>query len=455
MEILDALSGLLWGPAALAVFVGAGLYMTFCSGAVQLRRPGAWLMGTLRRFARGGSGGGVAPFQALATALGGTVGTGNIAGVTLAIALGGPGVLFWMWVSAAVGMATKYAEVLLAVKFRERGGNGERVGGPMYFIKNGLPRRYLPLAYVFSAAGALSACGMGSAVQSGEICSAARTLMDALGVPVGGGFDPAVGIVTALLACAVLLGGAKRLGNVAALLVPGMSLAYIAACLAVIWVFRGNLPGVLGGILRGAFAPEAGLGACVSWGFRRGIFSNEAGLGSSPIAHAASTERDCVRQGLMGVFEVFADTIVICTLTGLTLLVSGVMGGGEPTTERNAEALASVFGPGGGAAIIAAGIALFSFSSLLSWGMYGGRCCAFLFGERSARAYLALFCLSSLAGSAVGLDALWLASDILNALMAAPNIAALILLGGTVRAETRRCFAKAPARGRDARNTAR
>ena len=440
MDILERAAALVWGPATLIIFSAAGIYLTYVSGGIQLRHFGECIGGTVRRFTQGGGSGGMSPFQALATALGGTVGTGNIAGVTLALALGGPGVIFWMWVAAFIGMATKYSEVLLAVRFRERNSGGERVGGPMYYIKNGLGRAYRPLAYIFALAGALAAFGMGSAVQSGEIRSALSTLCTAAGVPVGDGFPLAVGLITALLAAAVLLGGLKRLGNVTGLLVPFMSVVYLAACAAVLAANWERVLPSLVEIVSGAFEPGAALGACVGWGFRRGVFSNEAGLGSSPIAHASTTERDCVRQGMSGVFEVFADTVVICTVTGLTLLVSGAMDGGEPTTARNAYALATMFGSAGAAAIIAVCITLFAFSSLLSWGLYGERCCGFLLGERSLTAYRLLFCDAALAGAVVNLDAAWLLADILNAAMAAPNLIALLALSGTVHSETRRYF---------------
>ncbi len=440
MGLLERIGALVWSWPALTIFVCAGAYLTYCTSGVQLRHFGACIGGTVKRFTHGGGYGGMSPFQALATALGGTVGTGNIAGVTLAIALGGPGVMFWMWVSAFLGMATKYAEVLLAVKFRERNSSGERVGGPMYYIKNGLGRKYRPLAYTFALGGALAAFGMGSAVQSGEIRSALSTLCTALDVSVGDGFPLAVGILVSSCAAAVLLGGASRLGNVTGLLVPFMSIAYIAACSAVLCANSGRILPCLAGIVEDAFKPGAALGACVGWGFRRGVFSNEAGLGSSPIAHASTTESDCVRQGMAGVFEVFADTIVICTLTGLTLLVSGVMGTGEPTTVLNAAALSGVFGSRGGAIIIAVSITLFAFSSLLSWGYYGARCCEFLLDSRPLAAYRLIFCISALVGAVVKLDAVWLLADILNVFMAAPNLAALLALSGAVRSETRRYF---------------
>lgn len=442
LETLEKISALVWGWPTLVVFSAVGIFLTWRSGAIQARHLDACLGGTIKRFrtSSGGSGG-MSPFQALATALGGTVGTGNIAGVTLAISLGGPGVILWMWVAAFIGMATKYAEVLLAVKFRERNKDGERVGGPMYYIKNGLGRIYSPLAYIFAAAGALGAFGMGSAVQSGEIRSALSTFCKTLGIRVGDGFPLAVGLVIALLAAAVLLGGLKRLGSVTGLLVPFMSLAYIVSCLAVLIVNCDRIIPCLANIVACALEPVATLGACIGWGFRRGVFSNEAGLGSSPIAHAAATERDCVRQGMAGVFEVFTDTIVICTVTGLTLLVSGVMDVGEPTTARNVAALATVFGDNGAAVIIAVCITLFAFSSLLSWGFYGARCCEFLLGDKPLTAYRIVFCTAALIGAIAHLDAVWLLSDILNALMAAPNLIALVALSGTVRSETQRFFA--------------
>ena len=440
MDILSRAAGALWGPAGMAVFLLAGLYMTLCARGVQFRRLGESLSTAWRGFFIKRPESGSSPLEALSAALGGTVGTGNIAGVTLSIALGGPGVLFWMWVSAFIGMALKYAEVMLAVKYRVSDGKGGRLGGPMYYIVNGLGAKFRPLARLFALAGALAAFGMGCAVQSGEIRSALAGSAAALGLELGDGFPLACGIVTALAAAAVLLGGAVRLGRVASLLVPGMGLAYAGACAAVIAAHIDALLPCLGDIVGGAFRPEAGLAACMGWGIRRGVFSNEAGLGSSPIAHAQSSEKDCVRQAMAGVFEVFADTIVICTLTGLALLTSGVAG--EPTTALNAAAAATVFGDRAAALVTALAMTLFAFSSLLTWGMYGGSCCAFLLGERSKRPYLCLFCLTAALAAPARLDAVWLAGDTLNALMAAPNLAALILLGGTVRRETDRYFKK-------------
>ena len=440
MEALERVASEVWGPVALAVFSLAGLYMTYVSGGIQFRRFGRCIGGTLKNMTRGGGQGGMSGFQALSTALGGTVGTGNVAGVTLALAMGGPGVLFWMWVSAFIGMATKYSEVLLAVKFRVRNAAGERAGGPMYYIRDGLSKAWRPLAYIFTLAGALAAFGMGSAVPSGEIRSALSTLCTEVNVNVGDDFPLAIGLVVAILAAAVLLGGASRLGSVTGLLVPFMSLAYIAACVAVLCVNCDRILPCIKEVITSALEPGAALGACAAWGFRRGTFSNEAGLGSSPMAHAASTERDCVRQGMAGVFEVFADTIVICTLTGLTLLVTDVIGTGEPTTQLNVASFAGVFGGTASAAIIAVSIALFAFSSLLSWGFYGACCCEFLFGARSLTVYRVLFCSAAVVGAVVKLDAVWLLSDVLNAFMAAPNLIALVALSGTVRRETRQYF---------------
>ena len=447
MPFLERLVTALWGPCTLALFICAGVFLTYRCGAVQFRHAYSCIIGTLRRLRRGGSGG-MSGLQALSTALGGTVGTGNIAGVTLALSAGGPGVLFWMWVSGLLGMAIKYSEVLLAVKFRERGQDGARRGGPMYYIVNGLGRRARPLACVFAAAGALSAFGIGSAVQSGEMRSALSGLFSELEVPVGPGFPWAVGLLTAMLAAAVLLGGAERLGKAAGILVPFMSLAYIAACCAVLAANASRLLPCLLEVMTDAFQPRAGLGACVGWGFRRGIFSNEAGLGSSPIAHAAGPERDCVRQGMAGVFEVFADTIVICTLTGLTLLASGALEGAGAGETPNAAAFAGVMGAAGSAAFIAFSIVIFAFSSMLSWGFYGASCCEFILGGGSRRPYAAAFCAAALFGAAGRLDGVWLISDILNALMAAPNMAAVLALSGVVCCETRRYFQNQSPEGR-------
>ena len=447
----DALGRVVWGAPMALLLLGTGLYLSCRLGWVQLRHFGEAMRGTVGRMFSPVSRcpGAVTPFQAMSTALAGTMGTGNIAGVALAVSLGGPGALFWLWATALLGMATKYSEVLLAVRYRERNSRGEWAGGPMYYIKNGLGRRARPLAALFALAGSLAALGMGDAVQVGEMSAAVRSALELISP--GGGLDlpasVAVGGIASGAAALVLLGGARRLGAVAELLVPAMSLVYALACLAVIGSNLGRLPGVLELIFRGAFEPRsvaAGLSlrACLGWGLRRGVFSNEAGLGSAPIAHASTSETEPVRQGFYGIFEVFADTMVVCTLTGVTLLISGVgIDYGSPaSTALCAGALGTVLGRGGGALVIAVGMCFFALSTLLSWGLYGARCCEFLLGARSVRPYLALFSAVAFLGAVMDLDLAWALSDVLNGLMALPNLFALLALSPVVERETASYF---------------
>lgn len=452
--LISAASAALWGAPMAALLAGAGIFLSVRCGFVQLRHFPEAMRRTLGGvFSREGAAkGAVTPVQAVCAALAGTVGTGNIAGVALAIALGGPGTLFWLWLTAILGMATKFAEVTLAVRFRERGEDGQWLGGPMYTIKNGLGARFMPLARAFALFGTLAAFGMGSAVQGAEISGAARTLaMELLpGLPAERRiFSVAAGALVALFALYVLSGGMGRLGRVCEALVPLMGLIYILACLAVIAANAGRLPGVLRDILVSAFRPEAvcggiGLRACIGWGVRRGVFSNEAGLGSAPIAHASSSETDPVRQGFFGIFEVFADTIIVCTLTGLAILCSGaaVPYGTPATLSLCVSAFAGVFGGAGAAAILSACMLLFSLSSLLGWGMYGLRCCGFLLGGRSARGFVLLYALSAVLGAAGARSMIWEIADLLNALMALPNLISLFLLSGEAARLTRGYFAQ-------------
>lgn len=451
---ISAASAALWGAPMAALLAGAGVFLSIRCGFVQLRHFPEAMRRTLGGiFSREGAGkGAVTPLQAVCSALAGTVGTGNIAGVALAIALGGPGTLFWLWLTAILGMATKFAEVTLAVRFRERGADGQWLGGPMYTIKNGLGRRFMPLASAFALFGTLAAFGMGSAVQGAEIAGAARTLsMELLpGLPAERRlFALAAGVLVAFIAFYVLSGGMGRLGRVCELLVPLMGVIYILACLAVIAANAGALPGVFRDIFVSAFEPEAvcggvGLRACIGWGVRRGVFSNEAGLGSAPIAHASSSETDPVRQGFFGIFEVFADTIVVCTLTALAILCSGVAipYGSPATLSVCVSAFAGVFGGGAAAAILSACMLLFSLSSLLGWGIYGLRCCGFLLGKRSERGFVLLYALSAVLGAAGTRSMIWELADILNALMALPNLISLFLLSGEVSRLTRDYFSQ-------------
>ena len=404
------------------------------------------------------SDGSLTPFQAVCTALAGTVGTGNIAGVAGAIAIGGPGAVFWMWISAILGMCTKFAEVTLAVHFRERNANGDYVGGPMYYIKNGMGKNWKWLAVVFSIFAALAAFGIGNAVQVGNIVSSINTVIVAFNPDFTGQstVNMVLGIVLAVLVAIVLFGGIKRLGAVTERLVPIMAVIYIVACLIVLIRYIGTLPAVIGDIFRGAFSPAGVTGGVIgsmflviTWGVKRGVFSNEAGLGSAPIAHASTSETDPVKQGLYGIFEVFMDTIVICSLSGLTVLCAMKGTGMElldygnkaaATTNVNAQALGTVFGVKAGALIIAIGIALFAFSTVLGWGLYGARSCEFVFGTKSIKPYYAIFVIVVFVGATMDLALAWDIADTLNGLMAIPNLIGVLVLSPKVVKETKRHF---------------
>lgn len=455
-NVNSAINGVVWGIPMLVLLVGAGIWLTLRTKGVQFTRFGYAMKNTVgKMFKKHKAGKGeVTPFQAVTTALAATVGTGNIAGITFAVTLGGAGSIFWLWVTALIGMCTKYAEVVLAVRFRERNAKGDWVGGPMYYIKNGLGKGWNWLAIVFCVFGALAAFGIGNAVQVGNITSSINTAISA--------FNPAfdsketmnliLGIVIAVIVAVTLLGGIKRLGKVTEMLVPFMAVVYIVACLIVVFANIGNIGTAFKEIFVGAFTPKAATGGAVgsvmmaiTWGVKRGVFSNEAGLGSAPMAHAASSESNPVKQGLYGIFEVFMDTIVICTLTGLTLLVSGIdlNYGVQGTTELNSAAIATVFGDKVGALIIAVGLSLFALSTVLSWGLYGSRCCEYIFGTKGIKPYQIIFVLVCVVGATMDLGLAWDIADTLNGLMALPNLIALFGLSGVVVKLTREHFKKA------------
>ncbi|MCL2343804.1 MAG: sodium:alanine symporter family protein [Firmicutes bacterium] len=457
MEFLSTLnktvSALVWGPPMLALMLGTGLYLSARTGFLQFRKFGPVMKNTLGKiFTRQKAGtGSVTPFQAVSTALAGTAGTGNIAGITLALCLGGPGSLFWLWVTALIGMATKYAEVTLAIRFRERNAAGDWVGGTMYTIKNGLGRRWAWLGGVFCVFCALAAFGMGNAVQVGNISAAVQNAA-AVFLPGAGKYAEeigwAVGLIVAVFAAVVLLGGVKRLGRVTETLIPLMSLVYIICCLAVLLTHTQGLGHAVQLIFRGAFDPKAAFGgvsgftvsSALSWGLRRGVFTNEAGLGSAPMAHAASSETNPVKQGYYGIFEVFIDTIVLCTLTGLSLLASGVPlpYGQSAGTEVNAAAFATVFGEKAANLLLAVSITVFAAATVLSWGLYGARCAEYLLGSRAIRPYQLLFSGMCVLGAVMKLDLAWALSDTFNGLMALPNLVAVLCLSGLVAKLTRR-----------------
>lgn len=462
------MDGIAWGPWMLVLLLGTGVFLSIRVGFIQFRKFGYAMKNTIGKvFHKQSAGNGeVTPFQAVTTALAATVGTGNIAGVTGAIAIGGPGAVFWMWVSALFGMVTKYSEVVLAVRYRERNEKGDYVGGPMYYIRNGLGPKWNWLAVTFSALGALAAFGIGNMTQVNTIAGAMNTAIDAFGgntqgatVTLFGQIVPVssivVGLLVAMVVGLVLFGGIKRIGSVTEKLVPFMALAYILCSLTVVLCNISALGRIFGMIFKGAFSAQAALGGAfgitimttIQKGVGRGVFSNEAGLGSAPIAHAASSEVDPVKQGFYGIFEVFMDTIVICTLTALTLLC-GVERGVPITWGESAGAeliiasFATVFGAKLGSFIIAIGISLFALSTILSWSLYGTRCTEFIVGTKRVLPYQILFVLVVVVGATLKLELVWDIADTLNGFMAIPNLVVLLGLSGVVVRLTQNYFSK-------------
>ena len=455
----DILNSIVWGIPMMLLIVGTGMYFSIQTGFPQFFKFGYMIKNTVgKAFSYGKikDKGAVSPFQAVTTALGGTVGTGNIAGVAGAIALGGPGAVFWMWISALLGMATKYSEIMLAVRFRKRNRKGDWVGGPMYYITRGLGSKYKWLALLFSLFGALAALGIGNMVQANTVAEAFLTLASSYGAaPKAGGQTEmllrlATGFVISFATALVLLGGMKRIGSVAEKLVPAMSLIYIAGTLIIIFLNIGKITDVLSLIVTSAFAPKAVLGGTLGvgisqalrFGIGRGVFSNEAGLGSSPIAHAATSEEDPVKQGLFGIFEVFADTIVMCTLTALAVLMSGVHipFGQSAGAELTISAFGTAFGGRLSAIFIAIELALFAVSSILSWALYGSRCAEYIFGTRILTLYKAIFVVFIIIGAGLKMSLAWDIADTLNGLMAIPNLIAIIGLSGVVASMTKEHF---------------
>ena len=401
---------------------------------------------------RDASDGAITPFQAVCTALAATVGTGNIAGVAGAIAIGGPGAIFWMWVSALFGMCTKFAEVTLAVHFRETNANGELVGGPMYYIKNGLGKKWLWLAYLFAAFGVLTVFGTGNATQVNTITTAINSallnyhVITEKAVPMS---NLIIGIVIAILIAMILLGGIKRIGQVTEKLVPFMALLYIILGLGVVLLNIRNVPAVFASIFQGAFQPKAVTGGVVmsmflsmKKGVSRGIFSNEAGLGTGSIAHACADTRKPVKQGMFGIFEVFTDTIVICTLTALVILCSNipVTYGEAAGAELTILGFTSTYG-NWVSVFTAIAMCCFAFSTALGWGLYGARCIEFLFSEKVIKPFMVVYSLVAILGASANLGLMWSIAETFNGLMAIPNLIALFLLSGTVVRLTKEYFA--------------
>lgn len=440
-----AVNGFVWGIPAMVCILGVGLYLSLRSRFVQIRKFPFAIKSTLGRIfqKKQAASGTITPFQAVCTALAATVGTGNIAGVAGAIAIGGPGAVFWMWVSALLGMCTKFAEVTLAVHFRQRNSAGELVGGPMYYIRDGLGKRWTWLAYVYAIFGVMAVFGTGNATQVNTITASINTALrsyNLLPADAGTLVNWIIGIAIAIILALVLLGGIKRIGRVTERLVPFMAILYIVLALGVVVTHIGALPAVFGMIFEGAFNPRAVTGGVVGSfftsmqkGVSRGIFSNEAGLGTGSIAHACADTDTPVHQGMFGIFEVFADTIVICTLTALTILCSGV-----PVTygvDAGAELTISGFVVTYGSWITiftAVAMCCFAFSTILGWGLYGSRCVEFLFSSKAIKPFLILYSLVAIVGATMDLGLMWSIADTFNGLMSIPNLVGLFLLSGTV-----------------------
>ena len=442
----QAVNSFIWGIPAMVCIIGVGLLLSVRTGFLQIRKFPYAIRTTIGRIFRrkDASDGAMTPFQAVCTALAATVGTGNIAGVAGAIAIGGPGAVFWMWCSALLGMCTKFAEVTLAVHFRERNKNGELVGGPMYYIKNGLGSRWQFLAVLYSLFGVLTVFGTGNATQVNTIVTAIDSALLATGSGLNGilpTLNLIVGVVVAMMVAMVLLGGVKRIGSVTEKLVPFMALFYIVLALGVVALNYRRFPAVLASIVGGAFDPQAVTGGAIGSvflsmqkGVSRGIFSNEAGLGTGSIAHACADTHKPVKQGMFGIFEVFADTIVICTLTAMVILCSGVpVGYGSAAgAELTISGFTATYG-GWSSIFTAVALCCFAFSTIIGWGLYGSRCIEFLFHtDKVVGPFLVVYSFVSILGATVDLGLLWSIADTFNGLMSIPNLIALLLLSGTV-----------------------
>ena len=441
-KVNSMVNNFIWGVPAMVCIFGVGLYLSVRTGFLQIRKFPYAIRTTIGRIfrKRNASDGALTPFQAVCTALAATVGTGNIAGVAGAIAIGGPGAVFWMWISAILGMCTKFAEVTLAVHFREVNANGELVGGPMYYIKNGLGKKWVWLAYLFSAFGVLTVFGTGNATQVNTITTAINSallnfhIIDTDAVAMS---NLIIGIVMAVLVALILLGGVKRIGQVAEKLVPFMALFYIVLALGVVVVNIQVLPSVFASIFEGAFCPSAVTGGVIGSmitsmkkGVSRGIFSNEAGLGTGSIAHACADTRKPVKQGMFGIFEVFTDTIVICTLTALVILCSQVpVAYGEAAgAELTIQGFTAVYG-NWVSVFTAVAMCCFAFSTTIGWGLYGARCIEFLFSEKVIRPFMVVYSLVAILGATANLGLMWSIAETFNGLMAIPNLIALFLAG--------------------------
>lgn len=429
-QLLNSISHFVWGPVILVLLLGTGMYLMTGLRLLPIRQlPAAFSL--LWRGRRSKDKGDISPFNALMTSLAATIGTGNIAGVATAIFLGGPGAIFWMWLTALVGMATKYAEAVLAVKYREVDERGAYVGGPMYYIKNGLGQRWQWLGLLFSIFGAIAAFGIGNTIQANSVADA---LNSTLGIATW-----QTGTVMAVVVYAVLVGGIKRIGFVAAKLVPFMAIAYVLGAGFIIFQEIDAVPLALQLIVSDAFTGTAATGgfagagvmAAIRFGVARGVFSNEAGLGTAPIAHAAAKTNNPVQQGKIAMLGTFIDTMVICTMTALVIILTGSWTSGETGASLSAYAF-RVGLPGYGGYVVSFGLAIFALTTLLGWSYYGERCAEYILGVAVIPWYRMMWVLAIPVGAVMDLNLLWLLADVLNGLMAIPNLIALLLLSPIV-----------------------
>ena len=446
IKINQAVNGFIWGVPAMICIIGVGLLLSVRTRFIQVRKFGAAMKNTIGKIfdktqAKDGS---MSPFQAVCTALAGTVGTGNIAGVAGAIALGGPGAIFWMWCSAFLGMCTKFSEVTLAIHFREKNANGEYVGGPMYYIKNGLSKKWHFLAVLYALFGVLTVFGTGNATQVNTIVSSIHSALHNLHI-IDGTVDERAnlifGIFIAAFVAMVLLGGIQRIGQVSEKLVPFMATLYVILAIGVVILHINRIPAVFAMIFKSAFTPQAATGGIIGSmflsmkkGVSRGIFSNEAGLGTGSIAHACADTNNAVHQGMFGIFEVFMDTIVICTLTGLVILLGApnIVYGQAAGAELTISGFTATYG-GWVSIFTAVAMCCFAFSTIIGWGLYGSRCIEFLGGEKLVRPFLVAYSFVSIIGATINLGLLWDIADTFNGLMAIPNLIALLVLSGQVK----------------------
>ena len=449
----SVVNNFIWGVPAMICIIGVGLYLSIRTRFLQIRKFPYSMKVTLGRMMKKkeASDGALTPFQAVCTALAATVGTGNVAGVAGAIAIGGPGAVFWMWISALLGMCTKFAEVTLAVHFRETNAQGDLVGGPMYYIKNGLDKKWHFLAYLFAAFGVLAVFGTGNATQVNTITTAIDSALSSFNILPADAVklvNLIIGVALAIIIALILIGGIKRIGNVTSKLVPFMAIMYIVLALGVIFFHIKAVPAVFASIIEGAFHPASVTGGVVGSffmsmkkGVSRGIFSNEAGLGTGSIAHACADTGKPVKQGMFGIFEVFTDTIVICTLTALVILCSGtsITYGQAAGAELTISGFTLTYG-NWVSLLTAFAMCCFAFSTILGWGLYGARCIEFLFSERITKYFMAAYALVAILGATANLGLMWSIAETFNGLMAIPNLIALFLLSGKVVELTKEYF---------------